>query len=106
MAMSAKSRKEMNKARELLWWFLTVRKPTNRCYFCKGILLTEEQQDMMRDGFVRFGNATAPPLDLGITLHHKDENHDNNNPNNLAPSHDGCHKRHHAVKVFRKWRAA
>jgi hypothetical protein len=45
-------------------------------------------------------------LDLDITLHHNDGDHDNNNPRNLTPSHSTCHKTHHAHEVFRAWRAA
>jgi hypothetical protein len=106
MAMSARIRKELGKARELLWWFLSCKRPTNKCFFCKKTVLTEEQLEMLRDGWVKFGNASAPPLDLDITLHHKDGDHDNNDPDNLAPSHDSCHKSHHAKEVFEAWRAA
>lgn len=106
MAMSNRSRKELGKLRELVWWFLSCPKPSNKCCFCNKTLLTAEQLEMIRDGWVRFGNAAAPPMDLDITLHHKDENHDNNNPRNLEPSHNSCHKSHHAKEVFKAWRAA
>jgi hypothetical protein len=107
MAMSARSRKEMNKLRELIWWVLSTPKPSNKCFFCKKTLLTDEQLEMIRDGWVRFGNATAPPMDLDITLHHIDGNHENNDPKNVAPSHtNSCHKPHHAKEVFRKYREA
>ena len=102
MAMSKTIRKELGKARELLWWFLSTPKPSNRCFFCKGILLTDEQKETLIEGFVRFGNAAAPPLLLEITLHHLDGNHDNNKPVNLTPAHESCHKKFHARLVFAK----
>lgn len=102
MAMSKMIRKELGKARELLWWFLSTPKPTNRCFFCKGILLTDEQKEMLAEGWVRFGDAAAPPLLLDVTLHHVDGNHKHNDPRNLAPAHESCHKKFHARLVFAK----
>lgn len=100
MAMSKLIRKELGKLREVVWYFLSAKKPSNRCFFCKGILLTDEQKEMLVEGWVRFGNAAAPPLDLGITMHHLNGDHDDNRPKNVSPSHDTCHKRHHANLVF------
>lgn len=102
MAMSARIRKEVGKGRELLWHFLEGEK----CFFCKLPLLSPEEREMMTDGFVRFGNATAPPLELDITIHHRNGNHDDNRKSNRKLSHATCHKNHHAVDVFSKWRRA
>lgn len=97
MAMSKSIRKELGKMRELLWLLLADKK----CFFCK--------EPLLADGggvpsYVKFGNASAPPLDLDITEHHKDGNHGNNKTSNLALCHESCHKSYHAKLVFAKWR--
>lgn len=95
MAMSNRIRRELGKQRELLWFLLFGKK----CCFCKLDLLSAEERGTLKN-HVRFGNATAPPLDLDITEHHIDGDHDNNVPSNIALCHDTCHKRHHANLVF------
>lgn len=98
MAMSKGIRKELGKCRELLWLLLAGKK----CFFCKELLLPDGVPS-----YVKFGNGSAPPLDvLGITEHHKDENHSNNDVTNLALCHESCHKSYHAKKVFGNWRKA
>ena len=97
MSMSRKSRKELAKARELLWHFLDGK----NCCFCHLPLV--EGKQVRR---IRFGDATGEPLPLGdITLHHEDGNHKNNERSNRKLSHFSCHKRYHAKLVFRAWRA-
>ncbi len=100
MAMAKRIRRELGKSRELLWLLLDGKK----CFFCKKLLLESPGTK------IRFGNSTAPPLDLDITLHHKDGNHANNgkfgNRKNVDLSHASCHKTFHANEVFRTWRAA
>src|ERR1700722_16094676 len=96
MAMSNTTRKELGKCRELLWMFL----PGKKCFFCKQLLLPNGIPP-----YVKFGNASGAPIDvLGITQHHKDENHDNNDLRNIVLCHESCHKSHHAVKIFKNWR--
>lgn len=94
MSMSATSRKEMTKQRELLWHFLEGEK----CCFCHKPLLSES--DLERFDTIKFGNATAPPMDLDITIHHNNGNHDDNRKRNRKLSHSTCHKKHHANLVF------
>jgi len=101
MAMSRRIRIETGKMRELLWHFLEGQ----TCCFCKEPLFSAD--DLARFDTVRFGNATAPPLDVEqLTIHHADENHDNNGKKNRKPCHQSCHKTHHAKKVFRAYRRA
>lgn len=95
MAMAARIRRELGKSRELLWLLLADKV----CFFCHKPILADGIPD-----YVKFGNATAPPLDLDVTWHHKNENHSDNRPRNLALSHESCHKSHHAKLVFAKWR--
>lgn len=97
MAMSPRIRRELGKGRELLWLLLVGK----RCCFCRKLFLQNGIP-----AYVRLGNGSAPPLDLDITEHHKDEDHSNNDPKNLALAHSTCHKVFHAKKVFRTWRAA
>jgi hypothetical protein len=94
MAMSNRIRREVGKQRELLWHFLEAEK----CFFCKQLLVPPTR--------VRFGNATAPPMDLDVTIHHKNGNHNDNRKLNRSMAHEKCHKSHHAKLVFRAWRAA
>lgn len=97
MAMSKAIRKELGKCRELLWHLLEGKK----CFFCKELLLPEGVPS-----YVKFGNASAPPMDMDFTIHHKDGNHQNNEPSNRALAHESCHKRFHAKDVFGNWRKA
>jgi hypothetical protein len=100
MPMTRRMVREVSKGRELLWFLLDGK----RCCFCNKLLLEKPFRN------IRFGNATAPPLNLDITLHHNDGDHDNNgkfgNRKNLRLSHESCHKRFHGSEVFRAWRAA
>lgn len=95
MAMSKAIRRELGKSRELLWQLLEGEK----CFFCKKLLLPKGVPS-----YVKFGNGSAPPLDLDITIHHKNDNHKDNRPSNRALAHKCCHKSYHAVLVFKKWR--
>ena len=98
MAMSNATRRQQGKMRELLWHFLEGQ----TCFFCGKPLLSAE--DVERFHEIRFGNASAPPMDLNITIHHRNENHDDNRKQNRTLGHESCHKTHHAKKVFRAWR--
>ncbi len=99
MAMSKETRRQLGKAYELLWLLLDDKK----CYFCKKPVL-----DSSGYGPVKFGNASAPPIELDITEHHIDGNHSNNgrvgDRSNLALAHESCHKSFHAKRVFKAWR--
>lgn len=94
MAMSNRIRQELGKLRELAWHFLEGEK----CFFCHKPLLNAED----RATVVCFGNATAPPMDLDITTHHKNGDHDDNRKANRKLAHATCHKQHHANLVFAK----
>jgi hypothetical protein len=94
MAMSNRIRQELGKLRELAWHFLEGEK----CFFCRKDLLGIE--DMVNGASVRFGNATAPPMDLDITIHHRNGNHEDNRKRNRKLAHATCHKQHHANLVF------
>jgi hypothetical protein len=95
MAMSKAIRKELGKGRELLWHLLEGK----NCYFCK--------EPLLEDGvpsYVKFGNGSAPPLDLEITIHHVNESHNDNRPENRKLAHTSCHRSHHAILIFKQWR--
>src|SRR6266699_4294802 len=97
MAMSKESRREVGKSRELLWHFLEGEK----CFFCKKPFL---ENGVPR--YVKFGNASANPMDLDCTIHHKDGDHENNKQSNRALAHQSCHRSFHAKQVFGAWRKA
>jgi hypothetical protein len=94
MSMSNRTRREVGKMRELLWFLLNGKV----CCFCKKPLLPKPSRK------VRFGNASGEPFEVDITQHHHDEDHSNNDPSNIRLAHTTCHKRHHAVIVFSEWR--
>jgi hypothetical protein len=89
--MQRSKRRELNKLRELAW-FLLIEK---HCCFCEQAFLYGLEANV-----IAFGNATAPALPVGmqISIHHVDENHENNFPGNLALAHTSCHKRFHLLK--------
>ncbi|HTA46398.1 MAG TPA: hypothetical protein VK789_28340 [Bryobacteraceae bacterium] len=86
MAMRKSSRRELNKLRELLWFFVRGK----RCYFCKRPLSPAEKT-------IRDGDGRAEPFSaLDITIHHKNGDHDDKARVNETLAHSSCHKAHHA----------
>ena len=71
---------EKSRLKELLWTLLLKYHPD--CYLCKE----------------RFKKSDLLPSrgSDNLTLHHKDGNHENNNPENWSYSHRTCHKRFHS----------
>lgn len=93
--MTATSRKELNKLRELVHFLLrgaggTPRGPSGafRCVFCNTGL------DYAED-FITHGNAIGPKFTEKLSIHHLDGNHDNNDDMNKAICHTKCHKGYH-----------
>jgi hypothetical protein len=98
MSMSRTSVKRMNKMKELLWFFFGKYQP--KCCFCHHPILTPEDLDVLTDG-IALGNANAQQMDVeGMTVHHNDGDHENNEPSNWKLAHTACHKQHHANEVF------
>lgn len=95
MSMTARSRTEMYKLRELVHFLLhgagaSLRTGTHAllCYFCKKPL--GDYAD-----FETHGNAKGPKFDAEISIHHVDGDHANNEMSNKALCHRSCHKSHH-----------
>lgn len=98
--MRADTKAELQMLRELVWFAYGV-DPTSAetnaldpmlsCYFCHEFLL-------IRPGGMTFGHRRHPKIDVDITIHHIDENRENNNPSNLADCHSSCHKSYHNKK--------
>jgi hypothetical protein len=58
--------------------------------FCKRPLLDAKSEN------IQFGNATAKPIEVRLTIHHQNGNHSDNSKRNRAVVHETCHKKHHA----------
>lgn len=87
MAMRKSTARELNKARELLHYLL----PMHVCYFC-------EKPLMPLHPAATPGDSKGPPLELRISIHHRDGNHSNNAQENLRLSHSACHRAHHCLE--------
>ncbi len=85
--MRSDVKSELQMLREMGWHFLSL----NLCYFCKRPL-TSLPPDMT------FGHKRHPRVSADLTIHHIDENRENNSPENRAPCHDSCHRSFHAKK--------
>jgi hypothetical protein len=88
MAMSARVRRELAKLREMIDYFAEGK----RCYFCRKLLIA-------RSNAYGHGDGNASPI-ANLTIHHIDENHKNNAPENKAPCHESCHKKFHARRIL------
>lgn len=94
--MTASSRRELYKLRELVHFLLQGAGATPRsesgylcCYFCK-VKLDEYGKE-----FEKHGNSVGPKFLEKISIHHVDGNHDNNVLLNKALAHVRCHKGWH-----------
>lgn len=97
--MRSSTKSELQQLRELVW-FMFGATPADQathlagwkfCCFCRGPLLS-------RPLTMTFGHRHHPPVNADITLHHKNENREDNDPSNLDLCHDSCHRSHHAKK--------
>lgn len=80
--------------RELLWYLLGIGDGITspdalRCKFCGAHLLRATGVNRT------FGHRRHTSISRKLTLHHKDENRDNNSWDNLELCHRACHKKHH-----------
>lgn len=81
---------EKQMLRELAWWVL----PQLNCWFCeKPFVLASEAEAK------GFGHRRHTKIHVEFTMHHEDENRENNSiVTNIRISHSDCHKRHHKQK--------
>ncbi len=93
LSMRKSTRRELNKARELIWHFLEG----ERCFFCKELLAEQPE--------IEFGLAQGPPIPVEITIHHKDEESNrkkfsavDQSKANRTLAHRRCHKAYDAKK--------
>lgn len=94
--MSPASRQELNKLREIVHFLLAGAGGSHRdpitgavqCCFCH--LFIDDYTE-----FDKHGNSVGPKLNVQLTIHHVDGNHDNNELENKALSHTRCHKSYH-----------
>jgi len=72
---------KISRVRQWLRWFAT--QYPQKCAYCN--------KAIDHEAFL-IGDAGD-----GITIHHKDENRENNSPENLVLLHRSCHVRHHRL---------
>lgn len=94
MSMTLASRRELSKLRELVHFLLAGAGASHRslqgdyvCCFCL--------EPMHDADFVRHGNAVGPKFTEKLSIHHVNEDHDDNRMSNKALAHTSCHKGHH-----------
>lgn len=87
---------ELTMLRELCW--LLIGLGNLKCYFCKCSMLNAAR--------LTFGHHHHPPITSPITVHHIDENRDNNDFSNLALCHRECHHSYHSSKRAKERYAA
>jgi len=92
--MRSDTKSELQMLREVAWFFLHNRV----CYFCQCYLIdSPKRMGVLVEGLT-FGHRHHQRFPQDITLHHIDENRENNKPENLAWCHDSCHRSHHTRK--------
>jgi hypothetical protein len=84
--MQSATKSELQMLRELVRYYAQGRV----CYFCKRVLIDNCD--------VTFGHRHHSPVVDRITLHHLDEDRENNRKENLIDCHTACHRSHHARK--------
>lgn len=88
---------EVRMLREIAWFFLRHRK----CAICKQRFIPEDEAVL-----IKFGHRKHPPIKIRVTVHHDDEDRENNTDKNLKWVHRSCHKGHHlndARKKVKSW---
>lgn len=93
--MRRSTRRELHKLREIVHVLLAPK----TCMFCKAPLITTENS-------YKVGEARGGPVNSDLTWHHKDGDHFNDDPSNLALTHDTCHRAYHARERARARRRA
>lgn len=66
------------------------------CYFCHRPLLPVEE--------LTFGHRRHSPVTTRLTIHHQDENRENNTRANRKVCHTSCHKSFHMRRVHERKR--
>jgi hypothetical protein len=87
MGMRKSTRQELRKLREI------VREVFDGvdCRLCKEPLLDSEN-------CYNHGDGEGSPFEVGLTLHHRDGNHSNNDRRNRVWVHTRCHKSYHLAQ--------
>ena len=93
--MRRATRRELHKLREVVHVLLAGK----TCMFCRTPLVTTTNA-------YKIGESRGGPVNADLTWHHKDGDHWNDDPKNLALTHDSCHRSYHARQRAAKRRAA
>ena len=85
---------EKQMLRELAWFLL----PQISCFFCRLSLAGGAAARQFFDGLFTFGHRRHSMVLVKITVHHLDEDRNNNKPGNLVLAHSKCHREYHNKK--------
>lgn len=91
--MRKSTRRELNKLRELFWYFIAGKK----CARCHELFVPADAYEM-----ASHGDCRGEPVSLKITIHHRDHDHSNNDRRNHSLMHNACHKALHAKRAARE----
>jgi hypothetical protein len=78
--MRSSTKSELQMLREICHFLL----PQYQCYFCQLSLIMRSEE--------KFGHRSHGPILARLSVHHIDENRDNNSFDNLVLAHRRCHK--------------
>lgn len=84
-----KRESEIRLLREVAWWYFRHL----CCFFCKKPFI---EPKLARN--LKFGHRSHKPFKFKLTVHHEDEDRNNNTDDNLKWGHSDCHKAHHIKK--------
>ena len=90
--MRRSTKAELRMLREITWHIGTMKK----CCFCKKFLLDPGATS------IAYGERSAPPVKVVLTIHHENEDHEDNRPENRKLAHSKCHRRYHVKKQHAK----
>ena len=79
---------EKQMLREIVWFL----GPQVQCYFCDRVLFT-------RPPGMSFGHRRHRKIVAKLTIHHKNENREDNTEGNLVLAHTRCHKEFHRIQA-------
>jgi hypothetical protein len=69
-------------------------------HFCDGVDCWFCQLSLLENNSETFGHRDHQPITTKLTIHHVNENHEDNRKSNRVPCHQSCHKSYHAKRIL------